>query len=227
MPPVCHFTYLLGLGGAEKHGLSLLWQQLDDLVHFLLKTLLQDSVGLIDHQHLHVPEQEPLRVLSRRMAHRGEVRSSSERHGKGRKQYFPNPNPERNASLFLMDAFVDCRHPRNTLLSAIIASRSVRVAHVSGEYMSAIDKSHDSNGERYRCVDLSAQPQQHTCRWSRRRPGVTTSTLTPFTSRSASAANCEGDIVGGIVVVRARTARDDTLRSVPPAQKHALARKPA
>lgn len=58
--------YLLGLRGAEEHGLSLLGQKLDDLMHFLLEPLLQDAVGLVDDQHLHVAEQEPLRVLSRR-----------------------------------------------------------------------------------------------------------------------------------------------------------------
>lgn len=41
-------THLLCLGGAEKHSLSLLRQKLDDLVHLLLETLLQDTVGLVD-----------------------------------------------------------------------------------------------------------------------------------------------------------------------------------
>lgn len=40
--------YLLGLRGAEQHRLSLLRQKLDDLVHFLLETLLQDAVSLVD-----------------------------------------------------------------------------------------------------------------------------------------------------------------------------------
>lgn len=41
--------HLLGLRSAEQHGLPLLGQKLDDLVHLLLEPLLQDAVGLVDH----------------------------------------------------------------------------------------------------------------------------------------------------------------------------------
>ena len=70
-------TDLLGLRCAEEHRLPLLGQQLDDLVHLLLEPLLQDAVGLVDDQHLHVAEQEPLRVLEFVMDHGGVVEASA------------------------------------------------------------------------------------------------------------------------------------------------------
>lgn len=59
--------HLFGLSGTEQHGLPLLWKELYDLMHFLLKPLLQDSVSLVNHQHLHVAEQEALRILKTKM----------------------------------------------------------------------------------------------------------------------------------------------------------------
>lgn len=56
---------LFGLCGAEQHGLPLLREEFDDLVHFFLETLLQDAISLVDHQHLHVPEEKPSGILCR------------------------------------------------------------------------------------------------------------------------------------------------------------------
>lgn len=56
-------SYLFGLRGTEKHGLPLLRQQLDNLVHLFLKSLLQDAIGFINDQHLHVAEEEAPGIL--------------------------------------------------------------------------------------------------------------------------------------------------------------------
>ena len=51
------------LRGGEHHRLALLGQQTDDLLHFLLKSDVEDSVGLVDYQTLNVFEQKVGAVL--------------------------------------------------------------------------------------------------------------------------------------------------------------------
>mmetsp|Transcript_24334 Transcript_24334/g.55494 ORF Transcript_24334/g.55494 Transcript_24334/m.55494 type:complete len:394 (+) Transcript_24334:148-1329(+) len=55
--------HLFGLRGAEEHGLSLLGQQFEYVMHVLLEAHLQDSIGLVHDEHLQVVELEPLGVL--------------------------------------------------------------------------------------------------------------------------------------------------------------------
>ena len=49
--------------GAEEKARKLTWQALDDLLHLVLETLRQDTVGLVDDQALQVLEHEALGVL--------------------------------------------------------------------------------------------------------------------------------------------------------------------
>ena len=55
-------SHLVGLGGRDEHGLSVLWKQLDDLTQLILKPDLQDAVGFIDDQACKIPIHESLHI---------------------------------------------------------------------------------------------------------------------------------------------------------------------
>ena len=54
---------LFGHSGGEKKGHSFLWQQFNDFIHLFLETDFEDSIGLIDDEHLQVVESETWGVL--------------------------------------------------------------------------------------------------------------------------------------------------------------------